>query len=80
MIPTIYIHSIVRGSGSTANLSRDSLGWFCIIPLPAVHVIGRHRNVEKNVKDAYAWLAEKYQEGDRIYLFGASRFTAGSSR
>ena len=29
-----------------------------------------HRNVEEIVKDAYAWLAGKYQEGDQIYLFG----------
>lgn len=28
------------------------------------------RNVEEIVKDAYAWLAGKYQEGDQIYLFG----------
>ncbi|KAF8134268.1 hypothetical protein EV363DRAFT_1160695 [Boletus edulis] len=31
------------------------------------------RNVEKAVKKAYQWLAETYQEGDQIYLFGFSR-------
>ncbi|KAF8556513.1 hypothetical protein OG21DRAFT_1408962 [Imleria badia] len=30
-------------------------------------------NVEEIVKDTYAWLAGKYQEGDQIYLFGFSR-------
>jgi len=30
-----------------------------------------YRNVEEIVKDAYAWLAGKYQEGDQIYLFGS---------
>ena len=37
------------------------------------------RNVEEIVKDAYAWLAGKYQEGDQIYLFGrfGSFFTSG---
>lgn len=36
-----------------------------------------YRNVEEIVKDAYAWLAGKYQEGDQIYLFGwlGSRLT-----
>ena len=29
------------------------------------------RNTEKNVKNAYNWLAEAYWEGDQIYLFGA---------
>jgi len=29
--------------------------------------------VEENVKDAYGWLARNYQQGDRIYLFGAFR-------
>ena len=28
------------------------------------------RNLAENVKDAYDWLARKYQEGDQIYLFG----------
>ena len=32
------------------------------------------RNVGKNVKRAYRWLAVNYQEGDRIYLFGAYTF------
>ena len=40
----------------------------------------RYRNVENNVKDAYRWLAETYREGDQVYLFGASRFAASSSR
>ncbi|KAF8554219.1 hypothetical protein OG21DRAFT_1115247 [Imleria badia] len=30
-------------------------------------------NMEEIVKDAYAWLARTYQEGDLIYLFGFSR-------
>ncbi|KAF8442127.1 hypothetical protein L210DRAFT_844709 [Boletus edulis BED1] len=30
-------------------------------------------NMEEIVKEAYAWLAGKYQEGDQIYLFGFSR-------
>ncbi|KAG9309081.1 hypothetical protein JVU11DRAFT_10963 [Chiua virens] len=30
-------------------------------------------NMEEIVKDAYGWLAGKYQEGDQIYLFGFSR-------
>ena len=40
----------------------------------------RYRNVEKNVKDAYHWLAETYRKGDQVYLFGASRFAASSGR
>ena len=40
----------------------------------------RYRNVEKNVKDAYRWLAETYQKGDQVYLFGASSFGANSGR
>ncbi|KAF8554224.1 hypothetical protein OG21DRAFT_1412956 [Imleria badia] len=30
-------------------------------------------NIDEIVKDAYAWLARMYQEGDQIYLFGFSR-------
>ncbi|KAK0434988.1 uncharacterized protein EV420DRAFT_1623710 [Desarmillaria tabescens] len=30
-------------------------------------------HVESNVKEAYQWLADNYQRGDRIYLFGFSR-------
>ena len=40
----------------------------------------RYRNVEKNVKDAYHWLAGTYRKGDQVYLFGASRFAASSGR
>jgi uncharacterized protein (DUF2235 family) len=39
-----------------------------------------YRNVEKNVKDAYRWLAETYRKGDQVYLFGASKFAANSDR
>ncbi|KAG9319016.1 hypothetical protein JVU11DRAFT_1137, partial [Chiua virens] len=28
------------------------------------------RNIEDIVKDAYRWLADKYEDGDQIYLFG----------
>ncbi|KAG9309245.1 hypothetical protein JVU11DRAFT_10725 [Chiua virens] len=30
-------------------------------------------NVDKNIKEAYSWLAGKYQEGDQLYFFGFSR-------
>ncbi|KAG9309257.1 hypothetical protein JVU11DRAFT_10740 [Chiua virens] len=30
-------------------------------------------NMEEIVKDAYGWLAQRYEEGDRIFLFGFSR-------
>ncbi|KIJ60019.1 hypothetical protein HYDPIDRAFT_99483 [Hydnomerulius pinastri MD-312] len=30
-------------------------------------------NLEEIVKDAYAWLANEYKKGDRIFLFGFSR-------
>ena len=47
--------------------------WFVLdrYPLRPPLIIGRDRNVEKNIKDAYSWLAETYRKGDRIYLFGA---------
>ncbi|KAJ7476116.1 hypothetical protein FB451DRAFT_1033478 [Mycena latifolia] len=31
------------------------------------------RNFERQVQDAYRWLADNYQPGDRIFLFGFSR-------
>ena len=55
----------------TAYSRRDLLGLFPVNVYLATNRIGRHRNVDKNVKDAYTWLAGVYEEGDRIWLFGA---------
>ena len=53
-----------------------SLAWFVLGKCLLHHSwTDRYRNVEKNVKDAYSWLAGVYREGDQIYLFGASHST-----
>ena len=53
-----------------------SLAWFVLGKLLFHHNwTDRYRNVEKNIKDAYSWLAGVYREGDQIYLFGVSRLT-----
>ena len=61
-----------------------ALAWFVLRKEYPPHFTdnrpNRCRNVEKNVKDAYRWLAETYEKGDRVYLFGASRFAASSGR
>jgi uncharacterized protein (DUF2235 family) len=31
-----------------------------------------HRNFQRHVQDAYRWLADHYQPGDIIFLFGIS--------
>ena len=55
-----------------AGSNRDSLGLFPINIYITTNQTGCYRNVDKNVKDAYNWLAGAYQKGDQIYLFGAS--------
>ena len=53
-----------------------SLAWFVLGKLLLYHSwTDRYRNVDKNVKDAYSWLAGVYRGGDQIYLFGASHLT-----
>ena len=54
----------------------QALAWFVPFFLSITKTDGEvdcYRNIEENVKDAYGWLARKYREGDRIYLFGGSK-------
>ena len=53
----------------------QALAWFVPFFLSIMRTDGvdRYRNIVENVKDAYGWLARKYREGDRVYLFGGSK-------
>jgi uncharacterized protein (DUF2235 family) len=50
-----------------------AIAWYAPTTSPVAFkyfIFGDLRNFEKNVIDAYRWLADMYEEGDSIYLFG----------
>ena len=71
MTSTICLSLSVRGMLPTATSRWHSLGLSSVNKCFMTNWTNRCRHAEKNVKDAYNWLAGIYEKGDRIYLFGA---------
>ncbi|KZV86524.1 hypothetical protein EXIGLDRAFT_574310, partial [Exidia glandulosa HHB12029] len=60
------------GIGTYAQPSWKSLGYYKQVLMNKLDLAFALR-FEKIILSAYAWLADHYQEGDRIFLFGFSR-------
>ncbi|KAJ6560510.1 hypothetical protein DFH09DRAFT_921570 [Mycena vulgaris] len=62
----------VSGIGTYAPPSFRSLAYWSQV-LANILDLAIAWNFERHVKDAYQWLADNYQRGDKIFLFGFSR-------
>ena len=73
----------LEGIGAYEGLLEQAFAWFVLriyLSYFTDNRSNRYRNVDKNVKKAYKWLAKAYKEGSQVYLFGASKFAASSGR
>jgi len=73
-----YIDKIIDGTTATQRtFYHEGVG---TTPLDRITGGAFGRGIEENVRDAYNWLVQHYQDGDEVYIFGFSRgaYTARS--
>lgn len=61
------------GTGLRRSLTRDSLCTLdLLLVLTSNPLTSLFRSFGARVRDVYAWLLQTFQDGDRIFIFGAS--------